>query len=204
MKKLIAILLACLMLVSVLAACGPKDTTESNDPSSETPSSDTPSSEAPEPSSGTPSEEATEPSTEASGPRIVEAGALNKHENGWYQNLDNGTDGVYFNLWANDIPADETWAVRYASTGEDNFTIIRDGETIYDVDCMVLKFSNTEYFLICDPWLLGSHSPLRAGDVLVLQGDFVDYDTGWGIHFDTTYITLKGENGAVFSTNPPA
>ena len=69
---------------------------------------------------------------------------------------------------------------------------------------MVLKYSNTEYFLVCDPWLLGSSSPLRAGDVLVLQGDFVDYDTGWGIHFDTTYITLKGENGAVFSTNPPA
>ncbi len=204
MKKLIALLLACLMLVSVLAACGSKDTTESNDPSSETPSSDTPSLEAPEPSGEAPSEAATEPSTEASGPRIVEAGVLNKHENGWYQNLDNGTDGVYFNLWANDIPADETWAVRYASTGEDNFSIIRDGETIYDVDCMVLKYSNTEYFLVCDPWLLGSSSPLRAGDVLVLQGDFVDYDTGWGIHFDTTYITLKGENGAVFSTNPPA
>jgi hypothetical protein len=199
MKKLIALLLACLMIVTMFAACGTKEN-EPSEPSTETPaSSENPSEETSEQPS---SEQQSEP--EETGPRIVEAGTLNKHENGWYQNLDNGTDGVYFNLWANDIPADETWAVRYASTGDDNFTIIRDGETIYDVDCMVLKFSNTEYFLICDPWLLGSHSPLRAGDVLVLQGDFVDYDTGWGIHFDTTYITLKGENGAVFSTNPPA
>lgn len=203
MKKLIAILLACLMLVSVLAACGPKNTTESNDPSSETPSSDIPSSEASEPSSEAPSEAATEPSTEASGPRIVDAGVVNKHDLGWYQNLDNGTDGVYFNLWSNDVPADDTWAIRYVTTSDDDCTIIRDGVST-TVSCQVLKFSNTEYFLVLDPWLIGELSPLQTGDVIVLQGDLVNYDNGWGLHFDTTYFTLKGEDRAVISTNPPA
>lgn len=110
MKKLIALLLACLMIVTMFAACGTKEN-EPSEPSTETPaSSENPSEETSEQPS---SEQQSEP--EETGPRIVEAGTLNKHENGWYQNLDNGTDGVYFNLWANDIPADETWAVRYTT-----------------------------------------------------------------------------------------
>lgn len=140
--------------------------------------------------------------TENPGPRIVEAGTLNKHENGWYQNLDNGTDGVYFNLWTNDVPADNTWTLRYEPTLDSNFYIVRDG-VLYDADCRLLKFNSTGYFLVCDPWLLGDASPLRAGDVLILQGDFVNYDNGWGIHFDTNYIMLKGVNGAKFYTEPP-
>lgn len=140
--------------------------------------------------------------SENPGPRIVDAGALNKHENGWYQNLDNGTDGVYFNLWTNDVPVDDTWTIRYEPTLGSNFYIVRDGELL-DVDCRVLKCSTTGYYLVCDPWLLGASSPLRAGDVLILQGDFVNYESGWGLHFDRTFITLKGVNGAKFSTDPP-
>ncbi len=140
--------------------------------------------------------------TEDLGPRIVEAGTLNKHENGWYQNLDNGTDGVFFNLWTNDVPADNTWSVRYEPTLDSNFYIVRDG-TIYNANCRLLKFNSTGYYLVCDPWLLKDLSPLRAGDVLILQGDFVNYDNGWGVHFDTNYILLKGVNGAKFYKEPP-
>ena len=198
MKKLMVAILAVTMIVSLFAACGENDTAKTEEPATEAITTETPS-ESTEPATEAP----TEAPTEASGPRIVEAGTLNKHDNGWYQNLDNNTDGVYFNLWSNDVPADDKWEVRYSATGEDNFAIIRDGETITNVTCQVLKYSNTEYFLVCDPWLLGENSPLRANDVLVLQGDFVNYDNGWGLHFETTYITLKGENIARFSTNPP-
>lgn len=143
------------------------------------------------------------PVEEDPGPRIVEAGTLNKHENGWYQNLDNGTDGVYFNLWTNDVPADNTWHVRYEPTLDSNFYIVRDGELLTDVSCRILKFNTTGHFLVCDPWLLGAASPLRAGDYLIIQGDFVDYDSGWGLHFDTTYIKLKGVDNAKFYTSMP-
>lgn len=136
------------------------------------------------------------------GPRIVEAGTLNKHENGWYQNTENGADGVYFNLWTNDVPVDKTWAVRYEPTLDSCLYIVRDG-AIQPANCRLLKFNSTGYFLACDPWLLKDLSPLRAGDVLILQGDFVNYDNGWGLHFDTWYISLKGVNGAKFSTTPP-
>ena len=52
-KKIVAIVLAVLMLGTVLAACGGSTTPSSNTPSSNTPSSNTPSSNTP--SSNTPS-----------------------------------------------------------------------------------------------------------------------------------------------------
>lgn len=194
MKKTIALLLSLVLMLGLLAGCGDSEPTA-------TPASQ--ETAAPTVSATEATEEATVAPTEESGPRIVTASALNKHDNGWYHNEEGTTEGVYFNLWTNDLPADETWSLRYTATADDNIALIRDGETIEDINCQILKFSNTEYFLVLDPWLVGEYGPMQAGDVLVLQGDFVDYDSGWGIRFDTTYITLKGENGAIFSTTPP-
>lgn len=195
MKKLLIILLAALLTVSLFAACnGTPDSTEGTL------------------SGGTTAEETYGgwedvvptwvTAAEDLGPRIIEASELNKHENGWFQLLENGTDGVYFNLWTNDVPVDTSWTVRYEPTLPGNLRIVRDG-VVYDVDCRLLKCSTTGYFLVCDPWLLGDVSPLRANDVLILQGDFVNYDNGWGLHFDTSYIKLKGVNGTKFYTEPP-
>lgn len=193
MKKHILIPLALLLTVSLLAGCGGKpENTEVSQTSAEEETYGGWDDVAPTWAEG----------TEDPGPRIVEAGQLNKHENGWYQNLDNGTDGVYFNLWTNDVPVDTSWSIRYEPTLKSNFYIVRDG-ALHNVDCRLLKCSTTGYFLVCDPWLLGELSPLQAGDVLILQGDFVNYDNGWGLHFDTSYIKLKGVNGTKFYVEPP-
>lgn len=196
MKKTIALILSMVLMLGLLAGCGDSETKVDETRPQETAAATASATEAA-------TEEPTAAPTEESGPRVVQASALNKHDNGWYRNEEGTTEGVYFNLWTNDLPADETWSLRYTATADDNFYLIRNGETIEDINCQILKFSNTEYFLVLDPWLVGEYGPMQAGDVLVLQGDFVDYDSGWGIRFDTTYITLKGENGAIFSTTPP-
>lgn len=199
MKKTIALLLALVMMMSMLAACGNSAGDDEKDTPIES-SSDPVTEESTGESTEESIEETTEEPTEA-GPRIVEASALNKHDNGWFHNEDGTSAGVYFNLWTNDVPVDETWSVRYVPTG-DNLKVIRDGVT-YDIGSRVLKFSNTEWFLVLDLWLMGDFGQCQSGDVLVLSGDYVDEETGWGIHFETTYISLKGENGAVFSLTPP-
>lgn len=204
MKKLLALLLAMLIVISLFTACAASDT----DDSSDTPSTTDETSTGEEQTTAPPSESessSVEVSTthDPNEPYIVEASKLSKHANGWFQLLENNTDGVYFNLWANDLPVDDTWTIRYASTSSDDFTLIRDGKYITTVDCQILKFASTEYFLVCDPWLLGEYAPLQPGDILIVQGNFVDYETGWGINLDTTYITLKGIGTAVFSTTAP-
>lgn len=192
LKKLIFILLALVLVVSLFAGCSGET---KNDPEQGSTAAETYGGwEDVIPTWVTAAEDI--------GPHIVTASELNKHENGWYQNLDNGTDGVYFNLWTNDIPVDTSWTIRYEPTLPESLRIVRDG-VLYTVDCRLLKCSTTGYFLVCDPWLLGELSPLQANDVLILQGDFVNYDNGWGIHFDTNYIKLKGVNGTKFYTEPP-
>lgn len=206
MKKLLALLLAMSIVISLFTACAASETDDTSDSPSTTDGSNTDTSD--EQTTSAPSESETtsvEVSTthDPNEPYVVEASKLSKHANGWFQLLENNTDGVYFNLWTNDLPVDDSWSVRYSTTSSDDFTLIRDGKAITTVDCQILKYANTEYFLVCDPWLLGEYAPLQAGDVLIVQGNFVNYDTGWGIHIDTTYITLKGIGTAVFSTTAP-
>lgn len=187
MKKLLALILVFAMAFGVLAGCKGGNTSET-----------TPSTE--------PATEATEGTTAATGPRIVDAGKVSKDERGWVQ-LDSGTIGVYFDLWTNDVPVDQTWTTRYEPDSDDGITFVRDGEP-YQIDAAVLKFSTVEWFLVLDRWLwvtagLEDMLPLQAGDMIVLEGDFISEDSDWGIHFDPTYITLKAANIVTFSTEEP-
>lgn len=189
MKKMMALLLVSAMAFGMLAGC-------KGDGNSET----TPS------TVGQPVVDTTEGTTAVTGPRIVDAGKVSKDGRGWVQ-MDNGTIGVYFDLWTNDVPVDSTWATRYVPDSDDGITFVRDGEP-YQIDATVLKFSNVEWFLCLDRWLwetagLEDMLPLQAGDMIVLEGDFVSEDSDWGIHFDPTYITLKAANIVTFSTEEP-
>ena len=133
MKKLMALLLISAMAFGMLAGCKGNGNSETT-PSTEGQPVDT-----------------TEGTTVATGPRIVDAGKVSKDERGWVQ-LDSGTIGVYFDLWTNDVPVDNTWSTRYVPDSDDGITFVRDGEP-YQIDAAVLKFSNVEWFLALDRWL---------------------------------------------------
>lgn len=134
---------------------------------------------------------------------MVEAGTVNKHELGWMKSGEGepGGEGIYFSLWTNEIPVDTTWSVRYEPYGFEGVTLYRDGEA-HQIDGRVLKFDNTQWFLVLDNWLLGDLAPLQSGDTVLIFGEFLN-DNGWSIHFEPTYFSLKGVDSVIISATPP-
>lgn len=138
---------------------------------------------------------------ETTGSSILQAGPVSDDPRGWIQK-DTGEQGLYFQLEANEIPADQTWSVRYEPVSVRGLHLIRLGQR-FDISGRLVKFSDTEWYLCLDPWLMEGHGALQAGDVIALQGKFQNTDNGLKIQFDTTYITLEEDYSITISTEEP-
>lgn len=138
---------------------------------------------------------------ETNGQSILQAGPVSDDPRGWIQK-DTGEQGLYFQLEKNEIPADQTWSVRYEPVAVRGLHLIRLGQR-FDISGRLVKFSDTEWYLCLDPWLMEGHGALQAGDVIALQGKFQNTDNGLKIQFDTTYITLEEDYSITVSTQEP-
>lgn len=190
MKKLFALLLA-LSLVVCMAACG-----TGNDTNTE-----------PEVTTTEPEEIPTTTEEVKADANYIEAGMPSNHENGWEAAVwsEDGS-GIYFNLWANDLPFNEDWSVRYTPLSGENVKLVRDGE-VYNYGGpgygMLVKFGTTAYYLVFDRWITQDQFPLQEGDVVILEGDFINQENGYTIHFDKTYVQCKVGAITKFSTTAP-
>lgn len=195
MKKLIALLLALVMVTCLFAACG---NAQQGDNSQDT-----------EPTSTEPTE--TEPATTEPEANVAEIKKLSKHENGWMQVDFSGNEdsqGVYFNSFANDAPYAEDWSLRYTPTENASVILVRDGEQI-DITQpgaeMIVKYGNTSYYLAMDKWLLGDDVfPVTNGDMIILEGDFMDPTGEWTIRFLPQYIVFDNDMAKFYTEDPTA
>lgn len=124
----------------------------------------------------------------------VEGGKMALHDKG-----KNGDLGIYFTMEPNDIPADSSWKTEFRPASPDAIILYRDGEQINlgnTMTGMVIKYSDTEYYLKLEKWNIGDNHPIRNGDVLLVDGDFRNSELGIRFHLGPTYISV--EEGLVF------
>lgn len=200
MKKLFVLALALVMTMSMLAACGEANAPETNP----APTGTTAPAETTTPAESTP-EETKAPAQ--LGENVITAGTLSNHENGWeVEAWSENASGVYFNMWANDLPSDSDWALRYQAHSGDVVQLIRNGEA-YPIGGpgagTLVKFNANGYYLCFDKWITQELFPLQEGDVIIINGDFSNPENGYTIHFDKTYIQLKVGGITKFSTTAP-
>ena len=136
---------------------------------------------------GTATFSATEPET------VYQVGELSGHESG-------GTNtGIYATGLENDAPYSD-WAAEYAPTSKECIQIIRGNQTIYRENTgagAIIKLGGTGYYVKFDTWIDSTNYPLQAGDIIIIEGDFVGTSNyaeaeGVKIHIDKTYITYDG------------
>lgn len=134
-------------------------------------------------------------------PVILQAGVMKKHMKG-----KNGDLGIYFTMEPNEIPIDTSWKTEFRPTSKDAIKLIRDGET-YEIGKtaagMVIKFSETEYYLKLEEWLIRDYFPVRNGDIIVVDGIFRNAAVGVMFQIDTSYIQIS-EGLVFFSTEYPS
>ena len=127
---------------------------------------------------------------------IIDAGVMSKHSNGW------NADALYFSMAENEAPAAD--AIRYKPEYAANVKLIRDGAT-YDVGHnqreTIVKASETGYYIAL--WTLGDYKPLKANDILIVEGNFTNAANNTTLNISKTYILIKGDGTAVFSTEMP-
>lgn len=192
MKKLIALTLVLVMVVGVLAACGGNNNTQvTTEPQNVEATTTEPATTVPEPTE----------------PDAIVAGTLSNHENGWeVEAWSEGASGIYFNMWANDLPYDSDWAVRYQPHSGNVVQLYRDGEC-YPIGGpgvgMLVKFSANSYYMVFDKWITQELFPLQEGDIVVIEGDFSNPENEYTIHFDKVYVQLKVGGITKFTTTAP-
>lgn len=147
----------------------------------------------PEPSETQPQE--TDPD-----PVILQAGTMQKHMKG-----KNGDAGIYFMMEPNEIPADTTWKTEFRPTSKNAVQLFRNGE-VYDIGTtaagMIIKYSDTEYYLKLEQWLLKDYFPIRDGDILKIEGIFRNAAIDVMFQIETSYIQVS-EGLVFFSTEYP-
>ena len=130
----------------------------------------------------------------------VPAGIMKAHPNGA-----NGNTGIYFTMEPNEVPADSSWSTEFRPASPSVIQLFRDGET-YNVGNhltgMVVKYSDTNYYLKTEEWINRNYFPLQNGDVLKIEGDFRNGTLGIRFTVDTTYI-LYDEGLVFFGTEYP-
>lgn len=133
-------------------------------------------------------------------PEIIQAGTMSADSRG-----KNGDEGVYFRMEPNDVPADSSWATEFRPTTADAIQLIRDGET-YNIGKsaagMVIKFSDTEYYLKLEQWIIRDYYPITDGDILKINGVFRNGAANVFFQIDTTYIQYT-QGLVLFSTEYP-
>ena len=124
----------------------------------------------------------------------IPVGAMTAHPSGA-----NGNTGIYFKLEPNEVPADSTWATEFRPRNAAVVQLYRDGE-VYNVanpmTGMIVKYSDTDYYLKTEEWANRKYFPLQSGDVLKIEGDFKNATLDISFRIDTTYILF--EEGLVF------
>lgn len=184
MKKVLALILVVVMAMGVLAACGGEAATPTT-------------TEAP---TQAPTAAPTEAPTEAPADNVCVIDKISKHENGWAKGDQFGNTqfhGVYFNAKTNDAVYAEDWSVEYLPDDLGCVTLVRGGEEI-DITVLgagtIVKFSKNSYALKFEEWMIGEYFPIADGDMLILQGNFVDNQEGnWTISFpEPIYISFAG------------
>ncbi len=147
----------------------------------------------PEPSETQPQE--TDPE-----PVILQAGTMSKHMKG-----KNGDAGIYFMMEPNEIPADSSWETEFRPTSKNAVQLFRNGE-VYDIGTtaagMIIKYSDTEYYLKLEQWLLKDYFPIRDGDILKIEGIFRNAAIDVMFQIETSYIQVS-EGLVFFSTEYP-
>jgi len=127
---------------------------------------------------------------------VIDAGVMSKHSNGW------NADALYFTMAENEAPAAD--AIRYKPENASNVKLIRDGAT-YDVGHnareTIVKASATGYYIAL--WTLGDYKPLKANDILIVEGNFTNAANNTTLNISKTYILIKGDGTAEFSTEMP-
>ncbi len=131
-------------------------------------------------------------------PVTIDAGIMSKHaSNGWASN------GVYGVMAENAAPYDG-WSVEYTPVAAENLKLIRGGET-YNIGIpgrgTLVKYSATEYFLKME-WNVGDYAPMQDGDVLIVEGGFVNEASKVTLNISKTYIYANGSD-VEFSTEMP-
>ena len=196
MKKSMRILLLLLALTLCVFAAGCKKEAEETTPPVTQPAT-IPATEPVETEPPTEPEEIEEP--EETIPAI-EAGIMKTHPNGA-----NGNTGIYFTMDPNDVPADSSWATEFRPETLATVQLFRGGET-YDVanymTGMIVKYSDTDYYLKTEEWVNRKYFPLQNGDVLKIEGNFTNATLGVRFAIDTTYI-LYDEGLVFFGTEYP-
>ena len=128
---------------------------------------------------------------------VIDAGVMSKHSNGW------NADALYFSMAENEAPAAD--AIRYKPEYASNVKLIRDGAT-YDVGHnqreTIVKASATGYYIAL--WTLGDYKPLKANDILIVEGNFTNAANNTTLNISKTYILIKGDGTAEFSTEMPS
>lgn len=131
--------------------------------------------------------------------KVVEAGQMKDHANGKTDN------GIYFNLDANEAPFNTDWLLAYKPETADCIKLVRDNKTTSIANPAaetIVKFSDTAYYLKTEAYTMGSYVPLKEGDILIIEGSFLNEANNVALHFDTCYIQIK-DGKAVFSTEYP-
>ena len=128
---------------------------------------------------------------------IIWAGTMRAHaSNGW------NADALYFSMAENAAPIAD--AIRYKPAAASNIKLIRDGAT-YDVGHTaretIVKASETGYYIAL--WVLGDYKPLKANDILIVEGDFTNAANKTTLNISKSYVLINADGTAEFSTEMP-
>lgn len=197
MKKLLALTLVLLMAVSMFAACGNDAATPTDPAENSTTAPQATEPQATEPQATEP--QATEPEeTEPVDEKYIVIDKLNKHENGWNQDMwGNGSHGVFFSLKTNDAPFELDGAPAYYDAVDfDVVKLYRDGE-VYEIGTPnrdnLSKVDKNGYYLRLEEWIIQEYFPIVNGDVILVSGDFVNADSGYTLHFEPVWMIFNGD-----------
>ena len=132
-------------------------------------------------------------------PTVVNAGAMQADSRG------KSSEGLYFKLSANAAPFNPDWTESYTPASADCIKLIRDGRTcsIGNIAAgTMIKYSETEYYLKTEKWMMSDVYPIRDGDILLVEGNFLDAKGETALSFSSNYISME-YGSATFSETYP-
>lgn len=127
-----------------------------------------------------------------SGSIFVEAGNAYAHFNGLTES------GLYFSMDANEIPYGTAWEVRYKPETAAAVKLFRGGQTYtvgHNERETIVKYSEKDYYF--EGWTLADKGPLTDGDILLLDGTFINVAKKAKFVVSPTYILIE-EGKATF------
>ena len=133
-------------------------------------------------------------------PTTIPSGTLSSHANGM-----NYGDGIYFTMAETTAPSNEDWSALYLPVNAACVQVIRNGETFNVGNTAagtIVKVSNDMYYLKTQAWM-NSKAPIVPGDIVVLQGQFVQDKGNAVIKVEKTYISVNWDGTLTYSTEQP-